>query len=98
MPRRGLLPSGESEHSHDSVDRRGMLADECEFIDDAEKDGRGVSVNVAINDQEWQRGPFCFQVPSTLCVKTKNPDLILGSGGDSSQPGTLQAQRALWRF
>ena len=48
-------PSSESEHTHDPVDRGGMLADECEFVDDAEKNGRGVTVNVPVNDQERER-------------------------------------------
>jgi hypothetical protein len=37
-----------------------MLADECELIDDAEKNGRGVSVNVSVNYQERELRPFCF--------------------------------------
>ncbi len=31
-----------------------MLANECELIDDAEEYGRGVTVNVLVNDQEGE--------------------------------------------
>src|SRR5438067_2047443 len=53
-PRGGFSPARESEHSHDPVDRGGVLADECEFIDDSQKYGRGVSVNITIDYQEWE--------------------------------------------
>ena len=93
-----LAPSGESEHAHDPVDGRGMLPDQRQLVDDAQKNGRRVPVDVTVHNKKRQRGIVGARVPCAGLVEAEHDDFFGCARRCTAQSRFAAAYRAARRL